>query len=129
MKVRNLASCVVFLFAFEAPSAFAAQQWDCKYHTVDSTGNGPDFSGALIENSAVSLSGFLDDYSGTRGQYKIVQNSQVGLIAVLPPSPKESLHLQVIVLDKRSGAMKLVATRAGWTYMDIVMGKCARSEK
>jgi hypothetical protein len=130
MNVRTLATCAAFLLVFEMSSAFAAQQWNCKYHWVDSGGgNGPDISDTLIEESATTLSGFLDDLSGTREQYTIIQNSQVGLIAVLPPRTKDSLQLQAILLDKKSGAMKLVATMAGGTYMDINMGKCIRAPR
>ena len=129
MKVKGLASCVVFLFAFEAPAAFAAQQWNCKYHWVDPSGNGPDISNTLIENDAASLDGFLDDLSNTRERYKIFQNSQAGLIAILPPRTEDSLQLQAIILEKQSGAMKMVATVADGTYIDIVVGKCIRAPK
>jgi hypothetical protein len=78
MKVRILVSCAIFFFAIGASTAFAAQQWDCKYHFVVASGNSSDISDTLIENNAASLSGFLDDLSNTREQYTIIQNSPIG---------------------------------------------------
>lgn len=124
---RILTICSVLFLAVATPAVSAEQQWLCKMHAVDPGGTSPDMPFKLVENST-TLDAYLDDLTGTASQYKIIQSSDGGVIAVLPRHDEHGLELGAFLLDKKNGKMKRTFTMNN-SYVENYLGACVRSPK
>jgi len=121
-----------FVFLFSGQSARAQTIWKCVYSAAGSKVAAP-LTGTIIEVNSKRLDNFIDDDTGKRARFEIVENSGDALIAIFHfANPRErktqqELGLKVIMLDEKSGDLRLISTIVPNSYLDAWTGKCSKA--
>ncbi len=113
------------LFLSLIGQAHGKEAWSCSFAPRDQTGvtETEDF----VEDGKV-FHALFDDYSGKTGQHEIIETSSRGLVAMSHYSREKDpvMGVTLILLNKKSGALRVVGYNALSEYEDVYQGACIR---
>ncbi|MFL5236713.1 MAG: hypothetical protein ACJ8EL_03780 [Rhizomicrobium sp.] len=130
MNSKLHAILVAFAIFVSSPT-YAKSNWICLYHPAGQ-GGAPALRGTLLDDGSGKLSGFTDDYTGKRPQYEVIESSDEGMIAILHSSERRRpspLLLSIILLDKKTGDLRMIGTRTPGLYEDVWQGQCSSGRR
>jgi hypothetical protein len=125
----RVAVVIVGCVLMAAPVPCFAMNWECTYQQVNDhhliTGQYTDRDGRVLD-------GPINDYSGKRPRYEIVEDTEDGLIAIqhfsnMGASGHQSeMGLLSVILNKKNGRFKLLGARLHDPMIDEFVGRCTQ---
>jgi hypothetical protein len=129
--MRSLWGVIALAGVVSMSAANAETIWQCSYRSED--GQSPSIPAKFVEDEKSRiLSGYVDDLTGRPHRYQIVQNSEIGLIAISPHSdPAENgstpdMGVAVVLLNKRTGDLQVKGLQLRIAGEDNYRGHCKR---
>lgn len=123
MTLKNAFAFVLALSA-STQCVFAVEKWNCVYAPKGDNNSATRTQYEL--RNGTELYGPVEDYSGKRTIYDVIENTKFGLIAISHYSTSANSGVVVLLLNKNTGVFRLVGMLANDDYDDTHVGSCIR---